>query len=200
MARAALQKPVGLSLTHDLGGGDPAAAISGGGGDDGDGDESGAGSAAAVALPGSVVAAAMACNGVAPEADTAADTGAAAAAAIAATHAAAQLLKGGPAPTASRVGRALSRYGAGGERLLAGCIPARLKQQQLPHGSTAAPELSLSSASSADDVEVLMITSRGGAGMVFPKGGWEADESVEGAALRETVEEAGVRGVIEVCV
>lgn len=32
------------------------------------------------------------------------------------------------------------------------------------------------------------------------QGGWEDDESVEAAARRETVEEAGVRGTIEVCV
>ena len=31
-----------------------------------------------------------------------------------------------------------------------------------------------------------------------PQGGWEADETVEAAAARETVEEAGVRGVLEV--
>ncbi len=30
------------------------------------------------------------------------------------------------------------------------------------------------------------------------QGGWEDDESVESAAQRETVEEAGVRGVLEV--
>lgn len=42
-----------------------------------------------------------------------------------------------------------------------------------------------------------MITSRGGKGYVFPKGGWETDESVESAAQRETVEEAGVRGELE---
>lgn len=30
------------------------------------------------------------------------------------------------------------------------------------------------------------------------QGGWEDDESVEAAARRETVEEAGVRGTIEV--
>ena len=32
----------------------------------------------------------------------------------------------------------------------------------------------------------------------FPKGGWEEDESAREAAARETVEEAGVRGVLEV--
>ena len=30
------------------------------------------------------------------------------------------------------------------------------------------------------------------------QGGWEDDETVEAAALRETVEEAGVRGTLEV--
>ena len=52
-------------------------------------------------------------------------------------------------------------------------------------------------AAGADDVEVLLVTSRGGKGWVFPKGGWELDESLEAAAKRETVEEAGVRGAIE---
>jgi len=42
----------------------------------------------------------------------------------------------------------------------------------------------------------MLITSRGG-GWVFPKGGWEDDETLEAAARRETVEEAGVRGSIE---
>jgi 8-oxo-dGTP pyrophosphatase MutT (NUDIX family) len=31
------------------------------------------------------------------------------------------------------------------------------------------------------------------------QGGWETDETVEAAAERETIEEAGVRGVLEVC-
>ena len=44
---------------------------------------------------------------------------------------------------------------------------------------------------------VLLVTSRSGAGLVFPKGGWETDESCEAAAARETVEEAGVRGDLE---
>lgn len=33
--------------------------------------------------------------------------------------------------------------------------------------------------------------------MQFPKGGWESDESMEQAALRESVEEAGVVGNIQ---
>ncbi len=32
----------------------------------------------------------------------------------------------------------------------------------------------------------------------YVQGGWEADETVEAAAARETVEEAGVRGALEV--
>eukprot|EP00879_Flechtneria_rotunda_P005753 GHRR01006054.1.p1 GENE.GHRR01006054.1~~GHRR01006054.1.p1 ORF type:complete len:218 (+),score=61.62 GHRR01006054.1:400-1053(+) len=88
---------------------------------------------------------------------------------------------GGPVPNSSRVGRHQQRYGETGERLVAGCIPIRYP------GSVPKP----------DTVEVLLITSRGGKGWVFPKGGWEDDETVEAAARRETVEEAGVRGSIE---
>uniref|UniRef100_K3ZXL2 Nudix hydrolase domain-containing protein n=1 Tax=Setaria italica TaxID=4555 RepID=K3ZXL2_SETIT len=43
-------------------------------------------------------------------------------------------------------------------------------------------------------VEVLMINSQSGPGLLFPKGGWENDETVEEAAAREAIEEAGVRG------
>ncbi|KAL0387796.1 UNVERIFIED_CONTAM: Nudix hydrolase 16, mitochondrial [Sesamum radiatum] len=45
-------------------------------------------------------------------------------------------------------------------------------------------------------VEVLMINSPSGPGLLFPKGGWENDETVQEAALREAIEEAGVRGKI----
>ncbi|XP_068499070.1 nudix hydrolase 16, mitochondrial isoform X2 [Phaseolus vulgaris] len=48
--------------------------------------------------------------------------------------------------------------------------------------------------SSAKIIEVLMINSTGGPGLLFPKGGWENDETVEEAAVREAIEEAGVRG------
>ncbi|KAG8383661.1 hypothetical protein BUALT_Bualt04G0037100 [Buddleja alternifolia] len=49
-----------------------------------------------------------------------------------------------------------------------------------------------------EEIEVLVITSqRKGKGMLFPKGGWEKDESIEDAALRETVEEAGVVGDVQ---
>lgn len=36
--------------------------------------------------------------------------------------------------------------------------------------------------------------------VVWPQGGWETDESMEQAALRETIEEAGVVGSVEVSV
>ncbi|KAF3786862.1 Diphosphoinositol polyphosphate phosphohydrolase 2 [Nymphaea thermarum] len=45
-------------------------------------------------------------------------------------------------------------------------------------------------------LEVLMISSQKGKGVLFPKGGWETDESLGEAAGREALEEAGVRGDI----
>jgi diphosphoinositol-polyphosphate diphosphatase len=48
-----------------------------------------------------------------------------------------------------------------------------------------------------DAARVLLVSSSGGRGWVFPKGGWELDETVKEAARRETVEEAGVRGDLE---
>lgn len=50
-----------------------------------------------------------------------------------------------------------------------------------------------------DASEVLVISAqRKGKGMLFPKGGWESDESIKEAALRESLEEAGVFGTVEV--
>ncbi|XP_039013947.1 nudix hydrolase 4-like, partial [Hibiscus syriacus] len=51
--------------------------------------------------------------------------------------------------------------------------------------------------SNEDMIEVLVISAQNGKGMLFPKGGWEHDESMEEAAVRETLEEAGVVGNIE---
>jgi diphosphoinositol-polyphosphate diphosphatase len=47
-------------------------------------------------------------------------------------------------------------------------------------------------------IQVLMISSSSGPGLLFPKGGWENDETVREAAAREAVEEAGVRGILMV--
>ncbi|KAK9790526.1 hypothetical protein WJX73_010660 [Symbiochloris irregularis] len=93
-----------------------------------------------------------------------------------------QTTVGGPQPEFARQGRELQRYGSNGERLVAGCIPVRI----IKPGTT------------EQRVEILLISSRGGDGLVIPKGGWETDETVEDAAARETVEEAGVRGQLEV--
>ncbi|XP_061374667.1 nudix hydrolase 18, mitochondrial-like [Gastrolobium bilobum] len=83
----------------------------------------------------------------------------------------------------SRSGRELQRYRKG-RRQVVGCIPYRHK-----NGDQTSME-------AAQELEVLVITSQKGKGMLFPKGGWELDESKKEAALRETIEEAGVRGIV----
>ncbi|KAD3338639.1 hypothetical protein R6Q59_016796 [Mikania micrantha] len=82
----------------------------------------------------------------------------------------------------ARTGRHHQRYEAGC-RLIAGCIPFRFRFFQDGNGNK-----------SDKTVEVLMINSTSGPGLLFPKGGWENDETVEEAAAREALEEAGVRG------
>lgn len=86
----------------------------------------------------------------------------------------------------ARSGRELQRYDNLGRRQVVGCIPYRFKN--------------CSDDSVGDELEVLVITSQKGQarGMMFPKGGWELDESVEEAASRESLEEAGVLGNVEV--
>ncbi|XP_047323109.1 nudix hydrolase 16, mitochondrial [Impatiens glandulifera] len=81
----------------------------------------------------------------------------------------------------ARTGRLQQRYEAG-YRLIAGCIPYRYRKSED------------SDANSNKVVEVLMITSASGPGLLFPKGGWETDETVEEAAAREAMEEAGIKG------
>ncbi|KAJ8747718.1 hypothetical protein K2173_012668 [Erythroxylum novogranatense] len=84
----------------------------------------------------------------------------------------------------ARTGRQLQRYDNMGRRQVVGCIPYRYKI--------------CSDGSVSDELEVLVITSqKGSGGMMFPKGGWELDESVEQAAARESLEEAGVLGKVE---
>ncbi|KAG8367829.1 hypothetical protein BUALT_Bualt16G0113300 [Buddleja alternifolia] len=91
----------------------------------------------------------------------------------------------------ARTGRLQQRY-EGGYRLIAGhyrtesfprCIPFKCRNVEEDGGDT-----------SKKIVEVLMINSTSGPGLLFPKGGWENDETAEEAAVREAMEEAGVRG------
>ncbi|CAL0313765.1 unnamed protein product [Lupinus luteus] len=83
----------------------------------------------------------------------------------------------------ARTGRHLQRYD-GGCRQVVGCIPYRYRRK----------------GNQNKELEVLVISAQKGNGMQFPKGGWEIDESMEQAALRETIEEAGVVGSIEVSI
>ncbi|KAL7132248.1 hypothetical protein ABFS83_12G059000 [Erythranthe nasuta] len=84
----------------------------------------------------------------------------------------------------SRTGRHLQRYNKDHHRLVVGCIPYRYKN----HGKNI---------SNDDEFEVLVISSKNSRAMMFPKGGWELDESAEGGASRESLEEAGVVGNVE---
>ena len=86
-----------------------------------------------------------------------------------------------PVPQHARRGRVNQRYEAGA-RLIAGCVPIRCCGEAGAEGP---------------GVEVMLISSKNHNGFVLPKGGWELDETVEDAAARETVEEAGVRGDID---
>ncbi|GAQ90111.1 hypothetical protein KFL_006010080 [Klebsormidium nitens] len=90
---------------------------------------------------------------------------------------------GSESPLVARTGRHKQRY-ENGVRLLAGCIPYRTVSKVGADGR------------SQDITEVLLITSQHGKALLFPKGGWEIDETMEEAALREAMEEAGVRGVL----
>ncbi|CAA7395673.1 unnamed protein product [Spirodela intermedia] len=85
----------------------------------------------------------------------------------------------------ARRGRDLQRYNDQGHRLVVGCIPYRLKVDN-PRRDEIGQAL-----------QVLIISSQKGHDIMFPKGGWESDETIEGAASREAVEEAGVKGHIE---
>ncbi|CAI9096756.1 OLC1v1032966C1 [Oldenlandia corymbosa var. corymbosa] len=86
----------------------------------------------------------------------------------------------------SRTGRHLQRYNENGRRLVVGCIPYRFKEDDTNNGRA-----------HHDQVEVLVISSQKGQEMMFPKGGWELDESIVEAASRESLEEAGVVGNVE---
>ncbi|KAJ9147254.1 hypothetical protein P3X46_029432 [Hevea brasiliensis] len=85
----------------------------------------------------------------------------------------------------SRTGRHLQRYTKAGCRQVVGCIPYKYKNGKRDF-------LDIEEA-----LEVLVISSQKGKGLLFPKGGWELDETIKEAASRETLEEAGVRGIVE---
>ncbi|KAJ1698855.1 hypothetical protein LUZ63_007367 [Rhynchospora breviuscula] len=85
----------------------------------------------------------------------------------------------------SRQGRELQRYNKAGGRVVVGCIPYKLKED-IPVGSRI-----------DQAIEVLVITSQKGHGMMFPKGGWELDETIDEAVTREAMEEAGVLGTLQ---
>ncbi|KAG5051191.1 hypothetical protein AAZX31_02G079800 [Glycine max] len=83
----------------------------------------------------------------------------------------------------SRTGREMQRYNSSGGRQVVGCIPYRYKED--------------SDGNVSNELEVLMVSSQKSQALMFPKGGWELDESVEEAACRESLEEAGVTGFVQ---
>lgn len=93
----------------------------------------------------------------------------------------------------SRTGRHLQRYNVQGCRQVVGCIPYRYRKTK----QCSSP--SIHGASPVDDLEFLLVSSQKSPRMMFPKGGWELDESLEEAALRETFEEAGIYGEVGTC-
>ncbi|KAK8473300.1 hypothetical protein PHAVU_001G099800 [Phaseolus vulgaris] len=84
----------------------------------------------------------------------------------------------------ARTGRQRQRY-EDNLRLVSGCIPYRWRKDNTDlMGET------------EEIIEVLMISSPKRDDLVFPKGGWEDDETVTEAACREALEEAGVKGIL----
>ncbi|GER30228.1 nudix hydrolase homolog 18 [Striga asiatica] len=92
------------------------------------------------------------------------------------------------ASSPSRSGRHLQRYNQG-FRQVVGCIPYRIRKSNKSTSVNGSNTL-------VEDLEVLLISSQKSSKMMFPKGGWEVDEDIELAALRETLEEAGVVGSV----
>lgn len=85
----------------------------------------------------------------------------------------------------SRTGRDRQRYD-NNFRLVSGCIPYRLIKEEGSEEDT--------SVDFVNKFQVLMVSSPNRHDLVFPKGGWEDDETVLEAASREAMEEAGVKG------
>ncbi|KAH1074091.1 hypothetical protein J1N35_026419 [Gossypium stocksii] len=85
----------------------------------------------------------------------------------------------------ARKGRHRQRY-QDHLRLVAGCIPYRLQK-----------DVEDSNSSVTSRINVLMISTPNRDDLVFPKGGWENDETIHEAACREALEEAGVKGILD---
>lgn len=83
----------------------------------------------------------------------------------------------------ARTGRHRQRYDEDQFRLVAGCIPYRFEEV-----------VDDDIYDSEKRLLVLMISTPNRDDLVFPKGGWEDDESITEAACREAWEEAGVKG------
>jgi len=99
---------------------------------------------------------------------------------------------------AARTGRDNQRYNAVNQRLVAGCICYRPATKARMEDSANADAFARAL---ADGVEVLMLNSKKGArvdgrDLIFPKGGWELDETASEAAARESMEEGGVAGTL----
>jgi diphosphoinositol-polyphosphate diphosphatase len=97
----------------------------------------------------------------------------------------------------ARQGREKQRYGEDGQRLTAGCVVLREVRSRPSASSFGAGSAVPVSATDVmlnvqveDGVrECLMISSSSDSSKwVFPKGGWENDETLEQAAQRETLE------------
>ncbi|CAN8312102.1 unnamed protein product [Cochlearia groenlandica] len=86
----------------------------------------------------------------------------------------------------SRTGRDRQRYDKNNFRLVSGCIPYRLMKDDYEDTSV----------EFVNKLQVLMVSSPNRHDFVFPKGGWEDDETVLEAASREAMEEAGVKGLL----
>ncbi|KAJ9189792.1 hypothetical protein P3X46_001046 [Hevea brasiliensis] len=84
----------------------------------------------------------------------------------------------------ARTGRHRQRY-ENNVRLVSGCIPYRLRKDDDEESNDL-----------ENRIEVLMVSSPNRTDLVFPKGGWEDDETVYEAACREAIEEAGVKGIL----
>lgn len=110
----------------------------------------------------------------------------------------------------ARTGRHKQRYNDARQRLVAGCICVRRRRrrdEEDERGTTSETTTTMTttstSSSSSSSTKVLMINSKkgprgngDGRDLIFPKGGWETDESAAEAAARECLEEGGVRGTI----